>query len=397
MKYDIAIIGGGPAGLSAAYSASTAGANVVLFEKDPSFGHNVRTSGVSWIKEMVKLGISKEYYNPIKTFSFVSPNNEINIKGKDYEACVLDIKKTYSYLATKAANAGANLFVRSSVYEISKDDKGKVNGLKISTPKGLMEISSTLIIDASGFNSFVATKLGYVSKWKRYGVGAEYECYCDNVDPEKLCLMVGKMYSEAGYAWIFPLNSNRVRIGVGIGRPESNVDPLTKLNTVLDNKIYPLNTLGKIQPLEIHYGVIPNEGLRRNSVFDGLILIGDAAGQANPLVLEGIRYAIQFGLEAGKIGTESLQYGSKIDSLKDYDVLCKRVLEKKINAALKVQSRWLGYSDTEWDNEIDIIKDLSIDEFLDFIKSDFSHKKMIKLAFNHPKLIARQLFKTVIS
>jgi digeranylgeranylglycerophospholipid reductase len=396
LKYDIAIIGGGPAGLSAAYAASKAGASVVLYEKDPSFGHNVRTSGVSWVKEMEKLGISKEYYNPIKDFSFVSPNNEIKIKGKDHEACVLDIKKTYSYLASKAANAGANLFVRSNVYEILKN-KGKVCGLKISTPKGLMEIACTLVIDASGFNSFAGSRLGYVPKWKRYGVGAEYECYCDNADPEKLCLMVGKMYSEAGYAWVFPLSSNRVRIGVGIGRPESDVDPLAKLNTILDNKLYPINTLGKIQPLELHYGVIPNEGLRRNSVFDGLVLIGDAAGQANPLVLEGIRYAIQFGLEAGRIGAKSLQDGSSIDSLKDYDALCKRILEKKINAALKVQSRWIGYSDAEWDSEIDIIKDLTIDEFLDFIKSDFSPKKMIKLALNHPKLIARQLFKTVIN
>ncbi len=35
LKFDIAIVGGGPAGLSAAYSASKKGAKVVLFEKDP--------------------------------------------------------------------------------------------------------------------------------------------------------------------------------------------------------------------------------------------------------------------------------------------------------------------------------------------------------------------------
>ncbi len=103
MKYDIAIVGGGPAGLSAAYSASRNGAKVVLFEKDPSFGHNVRTSGVSWIKEIEQFGISREYYNPIKNFSFVSPNNEINIAGNEYTACVLDVRKTYQFLALKAA------------------------------------------------------------------------------------------------------------------------------------------------------------------------------------------------------------------------------------------------------------------------------------------------------
>ncbi len=54
-SYDVAIVGGGPAGLSAAYSASKNGATVILFERDKSIGHNIRTSGVSWIDAMEKL------------------------------------------------------------------------------------------------------------------------------------------------------------------------------------------------------------------------------------------------------------------------------------------------------------------------------------------------------
>jgi digeranylgeranylglycerophospholipid reductase len=397
LKYDIAIVGGGPAGLSAAYSASKKGAKVVLFEKDPSFGHNVRTSGVSWIKEIEKFGIPHEYYNPVKNFSFISPNNEIVIPGNEYTACVLDIKKTYQYLAIKAAQEGTQLFVKSNVFDVKKNTEKKTNELKVSTPKGIIEIDATLIIDASGFNSFISRKLGYVSPWQRYGVGAEFECYCDKINPETLYLMVGQKYSDAGYAWIFPLSRNRVRIGVGIGRPESTVDPLIKLNNIMENKLYPLNLLGKIQPIEVHYGMIPNEGLRKNCVYDGLMMIGDTAGQANPLVLEGIRYAIEFGQLSGTIGADSLQFNSTIDSLKEYERSCRKILEKKIQSALNVQSRWLSLSDSDWDKEIDIIKDLTIDEFLDFIKSDFSNYKMMKLALNHPKLVARQLFKLVLN
>ena len=395
MKYDIAIVGGGPAGLSAAYSASKNGAKVVLFEKDPSFGHNVRTSGVSWIKEMKRFGISDNYYNPIKNYSFVSPRNEILISGDNYTACVLDIKKTYQFLAIRAAKEGADLFVRSNVFGIKKNTDGRIIGLKVSTPKGVFELESTLIIDASGFNSSIARKMDFVDPWQRYGVGAEYECFCDNIDQETLFLMVGQKYSTAGYAWIFPLSENTVRIGVGIGHPESTVDPLYKLNNIIENKLYPLNKLGKIQPIEIHYGLIPNQGLRNNCVYDGLMMIGDTAGQANPLVLEGIRYAIEFGQLAGKIGSHSLKFHSTVDSLKEYDYLCKKFLEKRILSALKVQSRWLALSDDDWDKEIDIIKDLTIDEFLDFVRSDFSNYKMLKLALNHPKLAARQLFNLV--
>lgn len=395
MKYDIAIVGGGPAGLSAAYSASKNGAKTILFEKDPSFGHNVRTSGVSWIKEIEKFGIPKEYYNPIKNFSFISPNNEITIRGSGYNACVLDIKKTYQFLAMKSAKEGSKLFVKSNVFDAKIDKKGKNNSLKISTPQGVLEVDSTLVIDASGFSSFISRKLGYVSNWHRYGIGVEYECYCDKIEQETLYLMVGQRYSEAGYAWIFPLSDNRVRIGVGIGRPESNADPIAKLNNIIDKKLYPLNTLGNIQPLEIHYGLIPNEGLREHCVFNGLMMIGDTAGQANPLVLEGIRFAIEFGLLAGEIGSKSIKFNSTSESLKDYEYYSKKTLERKILSALKVQSRWLSLSDSQWDKEIDIIKDLSIDEFLDFIKADFSNYKMMKLALNHPKMMARQLFSLV--
>lgn len=344
---------------------------------------------------MEKFGITKEYYNPIKNFSFVSPNNEIQIKGSQYSACVLDVRKTYQYLALQAFKQGVEIFVKSNVYDIKKDKSTGIIILKSFTPYGTIEVEANLVIDASGFNSFVSRKLGFVSNWIRYGVGAEYECYCDKIDSETLCLMVGKKYSEAGYAWAFPLSSNRVRIGVGIGRPESQVDPLSKLNEIINKKLNPLHKYGKIQPIEFHYGMIPNEGLRQKSVFENVILVGDTAGHANPLVLEGIRYAIEFGMLAGKIGSNYIKNKSDMESLNEYDLECKRILYKRINSALKVQSRWLNLSDEEWNKEINIIKDLSIEEFLDFIKSDFTYSKMIKVALNHPKLAVRQLFNLV--
>jgi digeranylgeranylglycerophospholipid reductase len=396
LKYDIAIVGGGPAGLSAAYSAAKQGAKVALCEKDPSFGHNVRTSGVSWIKEMEKYEISSDYFNPIRNFVFISPNNEINISGKEDSACVLDVKKTYQLLASRAAAAGANLFVKSQVTDIFKDQMTKMYNLKVTTTSGPKSIEAKLVIDASGFSSFVSRKLGYVTEWQRYGAGAEYECYCDNVDKSTLTLMVGSLYSEAGYAWVFPLSKNRVRIGVGIGKPNSQADPIAKLNKLIADRVNPLGRLGKIQPLEFHFGLIPNQGLRTKSTYEGLIMVGDTVGQANPLVLEGIRYAIEFGELAGKVGADSLPFGCSIDSLRPYETANRKTLEKKINSALRVQARWLGLSDTEWDKEVEIIRGLSIDEFLDFIKSDFTHSKMLKVALNHPKLLAKQLFNLVV-
>ena len=394
-KYDVAVVGGGPAGLSAAYSAAKAGAKVILLEKDEAIAHSVRTSGVTWISEMERLGIPSKYYNPVQNYRFVSPSNDILIPGSAAKSCVLDVRATYQHLAFMAAEAGAEIMIRSNVINVVRDGN-KIAGVKASTPKGDLTVPSTLVIDASGFSASVARKAGAAGEWKRYGVGAEYECYCDDIDSATWTLMVGQRYSDAGYAWIFPLSKNRVRIGVGIGRPESSAEPLEKLHDIMKKRLKPLDAMGKIQPIELHYGFIPNEGVRRDSVADGLLMVGDSAGQSNPLVLEGIRYAIEFGRLAGDVGARSLSRNASRESLMEYEKTWKAKVESKIQSALKVQTRWLSLSDEQWDREIEILRDMTVDEFLDFIKADFTAGKMMKLALHHPKLAARQLFNMIL-
>jgi digeranylgeranylglycerophospholipid reductase len=396
-RFDIVVVGGGPAGLSAAYTAAKGGAKVVLFEKDQSIAHSIRTSGVTWITEMEKLGIPSKFYNPIQNYRFVSPSNDVIIRGDVATSCVLDVRAAYQHLAFLAAREGAQLMIKSIVTDVIKEGH-RVAGVKANTPTGKLTVHSSLVIDASGFSTSVGRKAGVVGQWKRYGIGVEYECYCDDIDSMTWVLMVGKKYSDAGYAWLFPLSENRVRVGVGVGRPESNAEPLEKLNNIIEKRFKPLDAIGdgKIQPLELHYGFIPNEGVRHNSVADGLIMVGDSAGQSNPLVLEGIRYAIEFGRLAGKVGADSLSHNSDRDYLLEYERVWKAKAESKIYSALKVQMRWIGLTDEQWDKEIEILRYMTVDEFLDFIKADFSRVNMMKLALHHPKMAARQLFNMIL-
>ena len=136
--------------------------------------------------------------------------------------------------------------------------------------------------------------------------------------------------------------------------------------------------------------------MSRKTVYDNLILVGDSAGQANPLVLEGIRYAIRFGEVAGKVAADAIKNNNTTEaSLIPYEKEWKKAIESKINSAVKVQNRWVGLSDDEWDKELDIINELTADEFLDFIRADFGVAKMVKLATHHPKMVVRQLFNMV--
>lgn len=394
-KYDIVIVGGGPAGLSAAYSAARKNAKTIVLEKDDSIAQNIRTSGVSWIDDMKRLAIPEKCYNAIKNFRIISPSKDIVLRGKTPKSCVLDVRSTYQYLATLAARKGAEISVRSEVQSVITNSN-RISGVVANTTRGKMQIDSNLVIDASGFNSVVARRSGLARNWTRYGIGAEYECYCDDIDPETWILMVGHKYSDAGYAWIFPISKQRVRIGTGVGRPESITDPIKKLNSIMESKIKPLDELRNIQPIEFHYGFIPNEGSRKSTIFDGLMLVGDSAGQANPLVLEGIRFAIEFGRVAGEVGANSLSRGCTRESLEQYEKFWKERVSSKIKSSLKVQSRWLQMNDDSWDREVEIIQQMTVEDFLDFIKAQFTSSRLMKLILTHPHSTAKQLFRIIL-
>ena len=395
-EYDLVIVGGGPAGSSAAVSAAKKGMKVALLEKETSIAETVRTSGVTWIQNIKEFGIPDGCYNPIKNFSFCSPNNEVTISDSVPRAAVLDVRKTYRWLANEAEKAGADIFLKSNVNDVITDKNGDITGVVCSETTGKKIFKGKIIIDASGFPSTVSKALGLVEQWDRFGAGAEYEAYVENIQDDTWWLMVGQEYSPAGYAWIFPLGKNIARIGVGIGKPDSDVDPTQRLKEIISKKLGPIKDLGKITPIEFHYGLIPNDGLSRKTVFNNLILVGDSAGQANPLVLEGIRYAIKFGRVAGTVASDSIKSGNTDEKkLYTYEKIWRKDIESKINSAGKVQDRWIGLSDKEWDLELDIIKELKIEEFLDFIKADFGLSNMLKLATHHPKLAVRQLFNIV--
>ena len=390
------VVGGGPAGSSAAHMAAKNGRTVALIEKEKEIAQTVRTSGVTWISDIKKFGIPEECYNPIKKFSFCSPKNSVKISGEIAKAAVLDVRKTYRFLANRAKTSGSELFTSTNVTEVLKDGTGKCSGVIAKSDGKQIQFNSKVVIDASGFVSVIAKELGYVTQWKKFGAGAEFEVKTEKLEHDNWWLMVGQEYSPAGYAWIFPTSKDTARIGVGIGKPDSDVDPTVRLNELLEKKLGPIKDLGNIEKIEFHYGLIPNDGVSRKTVYDNLILVGDSAGQANPLVLEGIRYAIRFGEVAGQVAADAIKNGDTTEmSLSPYEKEWKRAIESKINSAGKVQNRWVGLTDDEWDKELSIIEELTADEFLDFIRADFGVSKMVKLATHHPKMIVRQLFNMV--
>ena len=68
-NYDIVIVGAGPAGSSAAWAAAKKGMSVAILEREEAVAQSIRTSGVTWINEIKKFGITPDFYNSIKNYS----------------------------------------------------------------------------------------------------------------------------------------------------------------------------------------------------------------------------------------------------------------------------------------------------------------------------------------
>ena len=154
-EFDLVVVGAGPAGSSAAYSAAKNGIKVALLEKEENVAQTVRTSGVTWIDYANEFGIPEDCYNPIRTYKFCSPKNQVSISDEHAKAAVLDVRKTYRFLAEQAVKNGAEIFVNTNVTDVITED-GKVVGIKATSQNEDIVFHAKVVIDASGFQSVVS-------------------------------------------------------------------------------------------------------------------------------------------------------------------------------------------------------------------------------------------------
>jgi digeranylgeranylglycerophospholipid reductase len=396
-EFDVLVVGGGPAGLSAAAAAAKGGASVAVVERAQSIAETVRTSGVTSLQVIRDFGVPSSLYNPIRRWEVISPGFELVLDAPEPEAYVLDVRGFYRHLAHKAASLGVEIFLGAGVNRASYEDGKNAMRITATSHHGALSFLGKVVVDASGFSTIVGRSLGLAKGWERFGVGAEYEAYVENLDIESLTLMVGQKYSPAGYAWIFPTAENRARIGVGIGRPESCADPLAQLKSLLIERPGPLMKLGRICPLETHLGAVPSQGPREKTVSDRIILVGDSAGHLNPLLLEGIRFATRFGKMAGEAASKAIERsGTSRAGLGSYETSWKGEVWRDFQTGLEVQREWLKMSDREWDEELKVFDALPANEIFEILKCQFPIRKLLGLVAMHSELARTRTFSAIL-
>ena len=153
IKCDVAVVGGGPAGLTASYYLAKKGVKVSLFEKKLSLGGGIWGGGMMFNKIIVQ-----------KEATEILDELEISYKKYDETHFVVDAVELVSGLVYKVCKKGVNVFNLISVEDVMIKEN-KICGLVINwTPVGLgnlhidpVTIECKAVIDATGHDASVCS------------------------------------------------------------------------------------------------------------------------------------------------------------------------------------------------------------------------------------------------
>ncbi len=294
--FDVAVIGSGPAGASAALKLAEKGISTVIIEKATLPRYKTCGGGFAFRgrREMpfdISPVVEKEFYRVDAYFDKIGIHKVSERKEPIISMVMRD--DFDNFLVEKAKEAGITLLEDHKLKDITF---GKESILH--TSQG--EVRCKFIIAADGALSPTAKIAGW--KETRLLIPAlEYEVEVNSEDFERLSQTVRLDFDAApmGYGWCFP-KKNHLSIGLASFRR-------VKIDFKKLYREYMTDVLKITDPIheELHGFQIPvtprTDGCVRKNVF----LVGDAAGFADPLTAEGISNAIFSGIMAADAIIES--------------------------------------------------------------------------------------------
>ncbi|HKZ40867.1 MAG TPA: NAD(P)/FAD-dependent oxidoreductase [Candidatus Hodarchaeales archaeon] len=338
MSCDILIVGGGPAGVVAAYTAAKMGMHVILTDTktkkeigNKTCGDALNLNAPTLLKEKLGLALphDKEVSDIVETMVIQTETQSIEVEGDGY---VVDRHVYGQRLLAEAISAGVE--IRQEMKAVRSLTEGDwVTGAEFKNgASGKAEsINAKVSIDCTGRN-FILRKTLPREKFPLL----EYEMKPDEIvasyreivrlkeDHEyhkKIYLIYNAEIPEPGYYWIFSKGPHELNLGVGwkLSVPGKGNNMRAIYNQVT-KKYFPE---GSYEIISGEGYTIPTRYPLFNAVANGFMTAGDAAFHVDPFTAEGHGPALMAGYYAGKQAVEAIQSGRPTtQSLWEYNKNC---------------------------------------------------------------------------
>ncbi|MFH1101795.1 MAG: NAD(P)/FAD-dependent oxidoreductase [Methanobacteriota archaeon] len=387
MKYDVVVVGSGPAGSVTAGYAAKAGANVLILERRTEVGVPVLCGeGISKNVdnfEMLK-GTTRWIANKMDGARIYSPDGTrvtLAAERAGNETGYVTYRDIFDQtLAQTAMKWGAELQLNTNVTGLLME-KGRIAGVTAQHFDEKIEINADIIVGADGVESRVGRWAGIKTTLKPIDLETCAQYMLTNVDVEKeFChFYVGKKYAPGGYVWIFPKAKDVANVGIGVLASLSESGLALRL---LDTFIASHPGLKHGQPLRLLAGADP-VAEPVESVRDHLVLVGDAARQVDPITGGGLTMSLEGGKIAGEvIGNAVNQHRFDRDFLSEYERRWQSAYARKLKRNYMVKEIFLGFDDKTLNMLADSLKDYNFNEIntLGLVKA---------LVAKHPTLLMK--------
>jgi geranylgeranyl reductase family protein len=347
MKYDIAIVGAGPAGSTTAKFLSEKGFKTLLLDKekfprDKPCGGGLPMRVLQRFPYVVNDKIIESYSSSGTVFS-PSLQHQIEI-SKNTPLMATTLRKKFDFELVKyAIEAGSVLQEGTPVSTVQiSDDNARV----ILNQGG--GIDSEIVVGADGVNSTIAKNMGLRKMGTEKGVCVLQEFEVDEkimddyFKKSRHCYVHSRFKTVTGYGWVFP-KKKHLNIGFGIIQVDKTQDQKLNLLECLQEYIALLKEKDLIpqylNETPVKGGALLTHPLEK-TYGNRLLLVGDAGGFINPLSGEGIYYAMTSGQIAAEIIAEALEKKQTTEEfLSKYQTRWQKDFGKDIDLILKVVKR----------------------------------------------------------
>jgi geranylgeranyl reductase family protein len=301
--HDVAIIGGGPAGLTTARALAAAGHDVVVFEEHPQIGVPVHCTGVLGAEAFDEFDIPADaILGTAQIATFVAADgSSVAVDAERAKAVVVDRAVFDRALAAASRAVGAELRTGSRVRTITIGSGGVTIGVE-----GAEAIHARACVLACGANYRFNRQLG-LGVPRSFVQSAQLEQSLNG--PEGVEVHLGRAVAPAGFAWLVPFQrEGRPHTRLGLMCESRALARFREFATRIRTR-FGVPTEGWPEP---RLKILPLGPVAR-TYGPRLLAVGDAAGLVKPTTGGGIYYS----LISGQIAAETLDEALRADDLRE--------------------------------------------------------------------------------